>query len=331
MSICLRRREFIAGLGGAAAWPLAARGQQRAMPVIGYLGAASPDLWADRLRAFRQGLGDTGYTEGRNVTIEYRWADGSYDRFPDLVADLIRRRVSVITAPGSTPGTVAAKTATSTIPIVFGTAADPVEIGLVASLNRPGGNVTGVTALSVELEPKQLALLHEVAPAATIVGLLVNPTATIIAEPQSANLQAAARALGLQFHVLPVSDERDLDGVFATLLQLRAGGLLIAGEAFFTSRSELLAGLALRYRMPAIYQFREFAVAGGLMSYGPNLLDIHRLVGVYVGRILKGDKPAELPVQQPTKFDFVINLKTAKALGLTVPPTVFALATEIVE
>jgi putative ABC transport system substrate-binding protein len=328
----MRRRDFITLLGGAAAaWPIAARAQEAALPVIGYLGAASQDLWADRLGAFRQGLSETGYTEGRNVTIEYRWADGSYDRFPDLVADLIRRRVSVITAPGSTPATVAAKTATSTIPIVFATAADPVEIGLVASLNRPGGNVTGVAALSVELEPKLLELLRGVAPAATIVGLLVNPTAAILAKPQSTNLQAKARALGLQLHVLPVSNEPDLDGAFATLLQLRAGGLLIAGEAFFTSRSELLAGLALRYRMPAIYQFREFAVAGGLMSYGPNLIDIHRLAGVYVGRILRGDKPADLPVHQPAKFDFVVNLKTARTLGLDVPVSLLAFADEVIE
>jgi putative tryptophan/tyrosine transport system substrate-binding protein len=312
-------------------WPLAAQAQQPAMPVVGYLGAASPDLWADRLRAFRQGLGETGYNEGRNLTTEYRWAEGRYDRFPAFAADLVRRRVSVITAPGSTPAAIAAKTATSTIPIIFVTAADPVEIGLVAGLNRPGGNLTGVTALSAELGPKQLELLRELAPAAHVIGLLVNPTSTTLVEPQSRDLQATASALGLQLHVLHATTERELDVAFATLIQLRAGGLLIGGEAFFTSRSKLLADLALRHAMPAIYQFREFAVAGGLMSYGANLIDLHRLAGVYVGRILNGDKPADLPVQQATKIQLVINLKTAKALGLTIPEALLATADEVIQ
>jgi putative ABC transport system substrate-binding protein len=327
----MRRREFIAGIGAAAAWPLAARAQQPALPVIGYLGTESPDVWAGRLRAFRQGLGQTGYNEGRNVTIEYRWAEGHNDRFPALAADLVRRQVTVIAVPGSTPGIVAAKAATSTIPIVFATAADPVESGLVPSLNRPGGNLTGVSVLSVELGPKLLELLHELVPTATIIGLLVNPTNPTVAEPTMKYLQAATRTRGLQLHVLQASTELDFDRVFSTLVQLRAGGLLFSGEIFFTSRSEQLARLALRYGVPAIYQFREFAAAGGLMSYGASLMDAHRQAGVYVGRVLKGEKPGDLPVQQPTKYDLVVNLKTAKALGVTIPETLLATADEVIQ
>jgi putative ABC transport system substrate-binding protein len=329
----MKRREFITLLGGgaAASWPLAARAQQPAMPVVGYVGGQSPDLWASRLRAFRQGLSETGYIEGRNVAIEYRWAEGHYDRLPALIEDLVRRQVSVIAAPGSTPAVVAAKAATVTIPIVFLTAADPVEAGLVASLNRPGGNLTGVTALSVELGPKLLELLHEVVPTAKLIALLVNPTSPILAETQSRDLSGPARSLGLQIHVLHASTERDFESVFATLLQLRAGGLVIGGEALFTTGSKQLAALALRHAVPAIYQFREFATAGGLMSYGARLTDAHRLVGVYTGHILKGEKPAELPVQQSTKIELVINLKTARALGLEVPTTLLARADEVIE
>ncbi len=311
--------------------PLAVGAQPAAMPMIGYLGSASPDVFASRLRAFRQGLSEAGYVEGRNVVIEYRWAEGQYDRFPALAADLVRHKVAVIAAPGSTPAAVAAKAATTIIPIVFVTATDPVETGLVASLNRPGGNATGVAVLSVETGPKQLEVLHEMIPKATAIALLVNPTSPLVAETQSRALQAAARTLGLKIHVLHASTERDFDTVFATLVQRRANGLVISSEALFTNRSTLLAALSLRHGVPAIYQFREFAAAGGLMSYGPSLTDGHRLAGVYVGRILKGDKPADLPVQQSTKFELVINLKTAKALGLTIPQSVVMRADELIQ
>jgi len=311
--------------------PLAVGAQPAAMPMIGYLGSASPDVFASRLRAFRQGLSEAGYVEGRNVVIEYRWAEGQYDRFPALAADLVRHKVAVIAAPGSTPAAVAAKAATTIIPIVFVTATDPVETGLVASLNRPGGNATGVAVLSVETGPKQLEVLHEMIPKATAIALLVNPTSPLVAETQSRALQAAARTLGLKIHVLHASTERDFDTVFATLVQRRANGLVISSEALFTNRSTLLAALSLRHGVPAIYQFREFAAAGGLMSYGPSLTDGHRLAGVYVGRILKGDKPADLPVQPSTKFELVINLKTAKALGLTIPQSVVMRADELIQ
>jgi putative tryptophan/tyrosine transport system substrate-binding protein len=327
-----RRREFITLLGGAvAAWPVAAHAQQPAMPVVGYFGIASPDLFASRLRAFRQGLSENGYVEGRNVAIEYRWAEGHYDRIAALIEDLVRREVAVIAAPGSTPAALAAKAATTTIPVVFVTATDPVAARLVASLNRPGGNLTGVTALALELGPKQLELLREVVPTATVIALLVNPASPVLAETQSRDLQATARALGLQLHVVHARTASDFDTVFATLGQLRAGGLVIGGEALFTGRSEQLAALALRHAMPAIYQFREFAAAGGLMSYGANLNDAHRLAGVYTGRILGGQKPADLPVQQSTKLELIINLPTAKALGLEIPATLLARADEVIE
>ena len=311
--------------------PLTVGAQPAAMPMVGYLGSASPDVFASRLRAFRQGLSEAGYVEGRNVVIEYRWAEGQYDRFPALAADLVRHKVAVIAAPGSTPAAVAAKAATTIIPIVFVTATDPVDTGLVASLNRPGGNATGVAVLSVETGPKQLEVLHEMIPKATAIALLVNPTSPLVAETQSRALQAAARTRGLKIHVLHASTERDFDTVFATLVQQRANGLVISSEALFTNRSTLLAALSLRHGVPAIYQFREFAAAGGLMSYGPSLTDGHRLAGVYVGRILKGDKPADLPVQQSTKFELAINLKTAKALGLTIPQTLLQRADQVIE
>ena len=277
----IRRREFIKLVGGAAvAWPLAARAQQSAMPVVGYLGSASPDQFASRLRAFRQGLSENSYVEGRNVAIEYRWAEGHYDRIPALIADMVRRQVTVIAAPGSTPAAVAAKAATTTIPIVFVTATDPVAAGLITSLNQPGGNLTGVAALALELGPKQLELLLEVVPTARAIALLVNPASPVLAETQSRDLQATARTLGLQLHVLHARAASDFDAVFSTLGQLRAGGLVIGGEALFTGRSEQLAALALRHAMPAIYQFREFAVAGGLMSYGASVTDAHHLAGV---------------------------------------------------
>jgi ABC-type uncharacterized transport system substrate-binding protein len=328
----MRRRELITLLGGAAAaWPLVARAQQTLMPVIGYLGSQSAELWAGRVRAFRQGLAETGYVEGRNVAIEYRWAEGHYDRFPAFAADLVRRQVNVIAAPGSTPALVAAKAATTSIPIIFLTATDPVKAGFIANLSRPGSNLTGVTVLSVELGPKLLELLHEVVPAANVIGLLVNPANPVVAETQSKDLMDTARRLGLELEVVNASTERDFEGVFASLLRLRAGGLVIAGETLFTSESEKLASLALRNMVPAVYQFREFAAAGGLMSYGPSLADAHRLVGVYTGHVLKGERPAAIPVQQSAKIELTINLKSARILGLTIPPALLARADEVIE
>ena len=325
----LRRREFISLLGGAiAVWPLAVRAQQT-MPVIGFLGSESPDQYAYRVRAFRQGLSETGYVEGRSVAIEYRWANGHNDRLPALAADLVRSQVNVIAAT-STPVGPAAKAATATIPIVFVTASDPVAAGLVASLNRPGGNLTGVTGLGMELGPKRLELLHELVPTATILALLVNPTSPI-AETLTKDLQAAARTLELQLHVLHASTERDFDAVFASLVELRAGALVIAADVFFTSRSEQLAALTVRHAVPTIYQFREFAVAGGLMSYGTSPTDAYHQAGIYTGRILKGEKPGDLPVQQVTKVELIINLKTAKALGITFPITLLGRADEVIE
>jgi putative ABC transport system substrate-binding protein len=321
----MRRREFITLLGGAAAWPRVARAQQPAMPVIGFLGGGSPQLGA----AFRQGLGETGYVEGRNVTIEYRGAENQFDRLPALAADLVRRQVTVIYASSTRPS-LAAKAATTTIPIVFYTGTDPVQSGLVASLNRPGGNLTGVSGLVVEVGPKRLEMLHEAVPTATLIGLLLNPTCPFV-ETESRDQQAAARILGLRLHVLYASAERDFDAAFETLVQVQAGGLVIGGDAFFTSRSEQLAALALRYAVPTIYQYREFAAAGGLMSYGGSGTETGRLAGMYTGRILKGDKPADLPVQRGTKVELVINMKTAKALGLTFPLTLLGRADEVIE
>jgi putative ABC transport system substrate-binding protein len=327
----MKRREFISLLGGAAAWPLAARAQQGAMPVIGFLGGASPDRWVGRLRAFHQGLSETGYVVGRNLAIEYRWAEGQNDRVPSLAAELVGRQVSVIAAPGSVPAALAAKAATTTIPIVFEIASDPVELGLVASLAQPGGNITGVTSLNAQVGPKRLELLHELVPTATVVGLLVNPTNPNEAEPTTKNLQAAARSLGLEMHVLHASAEGDFDAAFATLIQLRAGALAIGTDPLFTSRLEQLAALTVRHAVPSVYQFREFTAAGGLMSYGGSLTDTFRAVGVYTGRILKGDKPADLPVQQATRVELFLNLKTAKALGLTVPIPLLGRADEVIE
>jgi putative tryptophan/tyrosine transport system substrate-binding protein len=327
----MRRREFIGLIGGAvAAWPLSARAQPSAMPVIGLLGSDSPELYADRLRAFRQGLKETGYVEGQNLAIEYRWAEGSNDQLPALAADLTRRHVSVIVALGSTPAALAAKAATTTIPVVFFVGADPVELGLVAKLNRPGGNLTGVTTLSEELVAKRMELLHEVVAGTTSMALLVNPTSPNLTDVTIKDAHAAARSLGLKLDVLHASTERDFDTVFAALTQLQAGALVIATDAFFISRSEQLGHLALRRAVPAIFQYRPFTAAGGLMSYGTPI-ETYSLQGVYTGRVLKGEKPADLPVQQVTKIEMIINLKTAKALGLTVPPTLLATADEVIE
>jgi putative tryptophan/tyrosine transport system substrate-binding protein len=326
----LRRRELITLLGGAvAAWPLAASGQQSAMPAVGFVGSTSPGSLRDGLAGFHRGLTETGYVEGQNVAIEYRWAEGQYDRLPALAADLVHRHVAVIAAI-ETPSAMAAKAATATIPIVFFTGGDPVQLGLVASLRRPDGNLTGVTALNVEIGAKRLELLHELVPTASVIVLLVNPT-NALTEAITTNLQAAAHALGLQLHILTASTERDFDAVFARLMQLRAGGLVIAPDAFFNSRSEQLATLALRHAVPAIFQYREFAAAGGLISYGGSRADVYRPVGVYTGRVLNGAKPSELPVQQVTKVELILNLKTAKTLGITVPLPLSGRADEVIE
>ena len=327
----MRRREFIkAATASAVAWPLAARAQQSARPVLGFVNVASAKNFVRPLSAFLKGLGEVGYVDGQNVTIEYRWAEGKNDRLPSFVADLIERKVKVIAAT-STPAAIVAKAATTTIPIVFTTADDPVRLGLVASLNRPGGNVTGATQATVEVAPKQLQLLHELVPTANVMALLVNPASPTLADSSTRALQAAARTLGLNLHVLNASTEGEFDGVFAKLIQLRAGGLVIGSDPFFTSRTEQLAALAVHHAVPAVYHWREFAVAGGLVSYGAAVTDVYRLAGNYTGRILKGDKPADLPVQQVTKVEMHINQKTAKALGLTVPQALLSRADDVIE
>jgi len=330
----MKRREFITLLGSAAAaWPLAALAQQPAMPVVGFLNAASPDLFAHVVRAFHLGLSETGYVEGRNVAIEYRWAENQYDRLPELAAELVRRRVSVITTGSSTLAALAAKAATTTLPIVFLMGADPVRFGLVASLNRPGGNLTGITTLNLEMTPKRLQVLRELLPTTTIMAVLVNPTnAPATVETEVRQVQAAAHTLGLQMvHVLQASTERDLDSAFSTLIQRRAAGLVISADTFFSGKSVELAALASRHAVPTISPYRDFVTAGGLMSYGGSVTELYRLAGVYTGRILKGEQPADLPVQQVTKVQLAINLKTAKALGLTVPTLLIGRADEIIE
>ena len=326
----MRRRDFIQGIAGSAAtWPFAVRAQP-AMPVIGFLGPGSAQSDAYRAAAFRQGLSEAGLVEGRNFTIEYRWADGHYDRLPALASDLAHRQVAVIMA-SSGPAALAAKGATTTIPIVFETTVNPVKFGFVASLSRPGGNITGVSQLSEEVAPKRLELLHELLPMARVMALLVNPAAPVLSEPQKELAQSVANTLGIELHILNASTERDFDVVFRKLIELRAAGLAIAGDAFFTSHSKQLAALSVQYSVPAIYQWREFAAAGGLVSYGGNITETHRLAGGLAARILKGDKPADLPVQQATKVELYINLKTAKTLGITIPLPLSGRADELFE
>jgi putative ABC transport system substrate-binding protein len=324
----MRRREFIAGVAGAVASPLVVRAQQAAMPVIGFLSAGSLDRDAARLRAFRQSLSEVGFIEGSNVAIEYRWADYHLEGMPALAADLVRRRVSVIAVTG-VPAALAAKAATTTIPIVFTLGIDPVALGLVASLNRPGGNITGVATLGGELGAKRLELIHELVPGAKLIGVLLNPANPSI-DSQTRDMQAAAQILGVRLQIVHASAERDFDAAFATLLDLGAGALVIGNDSLLVNRSEQLAALALRHAMPAVYQFPEFAAAGGLMSYGGSIAASYRIVGLYTGRILKGEKPADLPVQT-TKIELFINMKTAKALGLTVPLTLLGRADEVIE
>jgi putative tryptophan/tyrosine transport system substrate-binding protein len=326
----VRRRQFLTLLGGAAAWPLAPRAQQPAMPVIGFLHSGSPEPMVSRVAAFRKGLGEAGYVEGQNVAIEFRWAAGPDDRLSDLAADLIRRRVAVIATPGSTSAALAAKAATTTIPIVFLVGSDPVALGLVASLNRPGGNATGVNFQLVELVTKRLGMLREIAPGSNRFVALVNPN-TAFTDAVVKDLQASASALGLPIEILRAGTGREIDAAFANLVQRPGGALLVGPDAFFVSRRAHIVTLAARHAVPAIYFARDFAEAGGLMSYGSNLADAYQQTGIYVGRVLKGEKPAVLPVLQPTKFELIVNLNTARALGIAIPPTLLSLADEVIE
>jgi putative ABC transport system substrate-binding protein len=328
----LKRREFMTLLGGAvAAWPLAARAQQAAIPVIGFLSIRSAGTDAQFLVSFRQALSEAGFVEGRNVAVEYRYAEGHFDRLPALAADLVRRPVALIVATGGTPASLAAKAATATIPIVFTTGDDPIKAGLVHSLNRPEGNLTGVTTSFGEAAPKRLGLLREILPKAAIIGVLVNPNDSIAANSETSDMRTAARSVGQRIEILQAGTERDIDTAFARLIDMGGAALLVAPNSLFVTQANQLVALAARHAIPTLYWRREFVEAGGLMSYGSNLADALRVAGVYAGRILRGAKPADLPVQQPTKFELVINLKTAKALGLTIPETFLTRADEVIE
>ena len=327
----MKRREFITLIGGAAAaWPLAARAQQTAMPVIGYMDTASASTTAHFVEAFRRGLSAAGYDEGRNVAIEYRWSDGDYDKLPALAAELVRRQVAVI-ATINTPTILAAKAATQTIPIVFGVGVDPIKFGLVTSFNRPEGNLTGITQLNIEMEAKRVQLLHELMPAATSIALLINPSSPAYSEVETETAQSAARSLGVRLLVLNASTESSIEAAFVTLVEERAGSLLVSGDSFLVSKRDQIVALAARHVVPTLYHRREFTAVGGLMSYGPSLSEVYYQVGDYTGRLLKGAKPGDLPVQQSTKFELVINAKTAKVLGLVLPPPVLAQANEVIE
>ena len=331
MASHIGRRKFLATLGGAAAWPLAARAQQSAMPVVGFINAGTADASTRRVAAFRKGLSEAGYAEGQNVIVEYHWLEGHYERLPAAVADLVQRRVAVIATPASTEAALAAKTATSTIPIVFGVGEDPVMLGLVASLARPGGNATGINFFAFEIDGKRLGLMHELLPKATRFAVLVNPANATPTHATSKALKEAARALGLDAVFFNASTPGEIDAAFAAIGRERADALFIAGDAFFASRSVQIATLAVRDRIPAGYVSREMVEAGLLMSYGANLVDTFRQVGIYTGSILKGTKPADLPVLQSTKFELVINLQIAKSLGLEVSPMLLARADEVIE
>jgi putative ABC transport system substrate-binding protein len=325
------RREFIALASGAAvAWPLVARAQQKAMPVIGFLSGGSPGAYAGRVAAFRKGLSESGYIDGQDVAIEFRWAQGQYDQLPVFAADLVRQKVDVIVSSGGDVAALSAKAATSSIPIVTVSGSDPVKTGLVVSFNRPGGNVTGASFVATELETKRLEILHDMVPTAAEIGILVNPT-NPAAESRSKDLQMAARTLGLNVHIVGASSDDDLETAFGTLIQQRAGALLVSTDAFFTSQRDRLVALAARQALPTIYAWREFVEAGGLVSYGTIIDEVYRQVGIYTGRILKGEKPADLPFLRPTKFELVINLKTATALGLTIPQLILGRADEVIE
>jgi len=328
----MRRRDFIKVIAGAAvmAAPFPARAQQPAMPAVGFLNTAAPQDYKRQVAAFLKGLGETGYVDGQNVTIDYRWAEGNNERLPALAADLIGRRVAVIAAT-STPAAVAAKAATASIPIVFEVGADPVQLGLVDNLNRPSGNVTGVTQANVEMTPKRLQMLHELLPAVRVMALLVNPANEATTDTTIREVLTAARTLGIEVHVLKANVPRDIEAAFTKAVELRAGGMVVSGGPFFFSQSENLAARCLQHALPTIYQFRRFTAAGGLMSYGSEITEAYRLAGVYIGRVLKGDRPAELPVQQATKVELVVNLRTAKMLGITVPNTLIGRADEVIE